>query len=72
LEEIPDGVAGRIFALEPMGNETLIAVDVGDWRIIAREAPLFEADIQSTCWLKFNDQLMHLFDEEAEQRFMEQ
>jgi multiple sugar transport system ATP-binding protein len=71
LEEIPGGVAGRIFALEPMGNETLVAMDVGDLRIIAREAPLFEADIQSTCWLKSNDQLMHLFDEETEERLVE-
>jgi multiple sugar transport system ATP-binding protein len=71
LEEIPEGVTGCIFALEPMGNETLVAVDVGDWRIIAREAPLFEADIQSTCWLKFNDRSMHLFDEDTEQRLVE-
>jgi multiple sugar transport system ATP-binding protein len=71
LEEMPDSVPGQVFALEPMGNEVLVAVDVGDWRIIAREEPMFEADIQAPCWLKFDNRQVHLFERESEQRLME-
>ncbi|MEA3334845.1 MAG: ABC transporter ATP-binding protein [Chloroflexota bacterium] len=71
LEETPSGVPSSIYALEPMGNEVLVAVDVGELRLIIRAEPMFQAAIRERCWLDFDQRLVHLFDEKSEQRLAE-
>jgi multiple sugar transport system ATP-binding protein len=71
LRELPGGIAAKIYALEPMGNEVLVAVEVGDSRLIVRAEPLFQADIGLPCWLQFDARAVHLFDGKTEQRLLE-
>lgn len=71
LEESPTGIPASIYALEPMGNEVLVAVDVGEIRLIARAEPMFQAAIRMRCWLNFDQRLVHLFDQQTEQRLAE-
>jgi multiple sugar transport system ATP-binding protein len=51
LEILPEGtpgaIAGEIYVVEPMGNETLVDVRIGDQRVMARAAREFTAPIGS-------------------------
>ena len=51
LEIVPQGtptaIAGEIYVVEPMGNETLVDVRIGDQRLMARAAREFAAPIGS-------------------------
>ena len=51
LEILPQGtpgaLAGEIYVVEPMGNETLVDVRIGDQRVMARAAREFAAPIGS-------------------------
>ena len=51
LEILPEGtpgtLTGEIYVVEPMGNETLVDVRIGDQRLMARAAREFAAPIGS-------------------------
>jgi multiple sugar transport system ATP-binding protein len=51
LEILPEGtpgaLAGEVYVVEPMGNETLVDVRIGDQRVMARAAREFAAPIGS-------------------------
>jgi multiple sugar transport system ATP-binding protein len=51
-----------VYAVEPMGNETLVMLKVGDSFIMARTGPDFRASIGDTRPIRFNDRKIHLFD----------
>lgn len=71
LESRPDGIPAEIYAIEPMGNEALVAVDAGDARLIARAAPTFQAPIGTRCWLTFEPSAIHLFHSASQKRVEE-
>ncbi len=71
LESRPNGIPAEIYAIEPMGNEALVAVDAGDARLIARAAPTFQAPIGTHCWLTFEPSAVHLFESASQKRVEE-
>jgi multiple sugar transport system ATP-binding protein len=62
LSPVPGGLAGTIYGVEPMGNEVIVAADVGLHRFTCRADPLFRAEIKTPCWLRLSDGALHLFD----------
>jgi len=68
LESRPNSIPAEIYAIEPMGNEALVAVDAGDARLIARAAPTFQAPIGTHCWLTFEPGAIHLFESASQNR----
>jgi multiple sugar transport system ATP-binding protein len=71
LQPAEESIPGKIFAVEPMGNEAMVTVDVGTERWIARTDPLFQAEMESPCWLRFDERQLHLFYAESELRLKE-
>jgi multiple sugar transport system ATP-binding protein len=59
----PDTFAGEIYVVEPLGNETLVAVDVGGTLVNVRERAAFTARIGSSCGVRPLTNHLHLFDE---------
>src|SRR4029077_2810816 len=49
----PDALQSEIYVVEPMGNETLVEVRVGDERLSARAGRGFTARVGSTVGVKF-------------------
>jgi multiple sugar transport system ATP-binding protein len=60
-----DGLAATVYITELMGSETLVIVEVGSQRMVARAAPEFRAAPGTHVWLKLNLQKIHLFDSDS-------
>jgi multiple sugar transport system ATP-binding protein len=58
-----DAFAGEVYVVEPLGNETLVAVDLGGTLVNVRERADFSAAIGSRCGVQPLAQHLHLFDE---------
>jgi multiple sugar transport system ATP-binding protein len=59
----PDALMGEIYVVEPLGNETLVAVDVGGTLVNVRERADYAAAIGSDCGVQPLPRHVHLFDE---------
>jgi multiple sugar transport system ATP-binding protein len=57
--------AGEIYVVEPLGNETLVAVDVGGTVVNVRAAAGFTAAIGQRCAVRPDLRQLHLFDAET-------
>ncbi len=57
--------AGQIYVVEPLGNETLVAVDVGGTVVNVRAAAEFTASIGEHCAVQPNPAHLHFFDTET-------
>jgi multiple sugar transport system ATP-binding protein len=67
--ERPEGtVPGRVYAVEPMGAETWVTVEVGGERVIGRAPADFEARSGERAWLRYDPARVHLFDERTGRR----
>ncbi len=60
-----DAFAGEIYVVEPLGNETLVAVDVGGTVVNVRAAAGFTAAIGQRCAVRPELHQLHLFDAET-------
>jgi ABC-type sugar transport system ATPase subunit len=56
------GVAGRVLVTEPMGNETILTMDVAGARVVARVAAEVEASPGGTVWVSLDPRRVLLFD----------
>jgi len=63
--EQPGVLSGEIYVVEPLGNETLVAVDLGGTLVNVRERADFVAPIGSRCGVRPQARHLHLFDEET-------
>ena len=61
-------IPGTIYAVEPMGNETLVNVQVGKAIIVTRADAMLRAAVQTPCWLSLRDDRLFLFDQQTERR----
>jgi multiple sugar transport system ATP-binding protein len=68
LEARPGGIAGTVYAVEPMGNETLVYVKVGQSTLVARADAMLRAAVNTPCWLEMREDRLLLFDAETERR----
>jgi multiple sugar transport system ATP-binding protein len=59
-------VPGRVLVLEPMGNETIVTMESGGQRVVAR-APA-ELAAAETLWFSVNPERVLLFDPDTGQR----
>jgi multiple sugar transport system ATP-binding protein len=57
--------AGEIYVVEPLGNETLVAVDVGGTVVNVRMPAGFTAPIGERCAVRPDERHLHLFDTET-------
>jgi multiple sugar transport system ATP-binding protein len=53
---------GTIFAVEPIGGDTLVAVTLGDTRVLAKVPAGFVANMDEACWVAVDRTKIHLFD----------
>ena len=61
----PDSFHGEIYVVEPLGNETLVTVDLGGTLVNVREAADFGGSIGSPCAVRPQQLHLHLFDDET-------
>jgi multiple sugar transport system ATP-binding protein len=61
----PDTFAGEIYVVEPLGNETLVAVDVGGTLVNVRTTAGFTAALSQRCAVRPESRHLHLFDAET-------
>ncbi|MGN6378545.1 MAG: ABC transporter ATP-binding protein [Gaiellales bacterium] len=59
-------LAVEVYVVEPLGNETLVAVQVGDELINVRAAAGYDAPIGSRCGVEPRAGSLHLFDPQTE------
>jgi len=59
----PDSFAGEIYVVEPLGNETLVTVDLGGTLVNVREAADFGGAAGDRCTVRPLLQHLHLFDD---------
>ncbi len=62
----PDALPGEVYVVEPLGNETLVAVKVGDEVINVRAAAGFDAPIGQACAVRADPAHIHLFDPQSD------
>ena len=60
--------AAEVYAVEPMGNETLVELRIGGVPLIARADAEFQSAIGETVWTSFSANRIHLFDAETGRR----
>jgi multiple sugar transport system ATP-binding protein len=56
------GLAGEVYVVEPLGNETLVAVDVAGSIVNVRAGADFRAEIGRRCAVRPEPRHLHLFD----------
>jgi multiple sugar transport system ATP-binding protein len=61
----PNAFAGEIYVVEPLGNETLVAVDLGGSLVNVRTTAEFSAAIGQRCAVRPDSRHLHLFDAET-------
>ena len=59
-------LAGEVYVVEPLGNETLIAVTVGEEQVNLRAPAGFEPAVGERCGVRPDPGRVHLFDPETE------
>jgi multiple sugar transport system ATP-binding protein len=60
-------LAGKVYAVEPLGDRTLVDVEVGGQRIIIKAPPTASYTIGEEVRAAVDMQRVHLFDAESEQ-----
>jgi multiple sugar transport system ATP-binding protein len=71
LESVPGWMEGRVYTVEPTGDLTYVHVKLGDHLLVASADADFRALPDSPIWLTFDQEHLHLFDAETEQRLRE-
>ncbi|HEX6729726.1 MAG TPA: ABC transporter ATP-binding protein [Pyrinomonadaceae bacterium] len=59
---VEDGIPGRVYVTEEMGNETLVVLSVGSLRLTARAPAEFRLAPETPVWLTLTVEKSHLFD----------
>jgi ABC-type sugar transport system ATPase subunit len=62
VEARPGFAAARALAAEPMGNETIVTLQAGDARLVARAGPEFQSAPGAPLFFRLVAERVHLFD----------
>jgi len=65
-KEIPDSISSEVYAVEPLGHETIIDLKLGDQIIKACTHPTYTVNLGDKVWMKFDMNRMHLIDKKTE------
>jgi multiple sugar transport system ATP-binding protein len=57
---------GEVYVVEPLGNETLIAITIGDTQVNVRAPAGFEPPVGERCGVRPDPGRLHLFNPETE------
>jgi multiple sugar transport system ATP-binding protein len=61
-------IAGTIYAVEPMGSETLVYVKVSQSIVVVRADAMLRAAVNTPCWLELREDRLLVFDKSTERR----
>jgi len=53
---------GRVWVSESMGNENLLVVEAGEYRVRCRTAPEMRLEFEAPVWIRFRPDRLHFFD----------
>jgi multiple sugar transport system ATP-binding protein len=59
-------LAGKVYAVEPLGDRTLVDVEMGDQRIVIKAAPTASLEIGEQVRAAVDLDRVHLFDADTE------
>lgn len=62
LKEYDDWLKATVYVTELMGNETIVFLQTGSEKLIARSAPDFRAEIGATAFVKMESEKLDFFD----------
>ena len=65
-EEHPDSIPVPVHVCEPLGDEIIYGLRVGENIILAKTPPTFDLEMESRVWMHFDQSRMHLFDKKSE------
>jgi multiple sugar transport system ATP-binding protein len=60
-------LAGKVYAVEPFGDRTLVDVEVGGHRVIIKAPPTAHYEVGESVRASVDMERVHLFDAESEQ-----
>jgi multiple sugar transport system ATP-binding protein len=61
-----DSIEAVVYAIEPMGNELLLTLEVGEDTLIARTKPTLEVKEEEKVSINIDKNRIHLFEKESE------
>ena len=67
----PGWMEGRVYTVEPTGDLTFVHVSLGKHLLVASTEPGFRSQPDAPIWITFDQEHLHLFDAETEQRLFE-
>ncbi len=67
---VPEGVAGEIYLVEPLGRDHLVDVHISDASVRVLATPNLDLKMGETVRLRFNADKMQFFDRETEQSLL--
>jgi multiple sugar transport system ATP-binding protein len=62
VAEFEGGLPATVYVTEALGNETIVFLNFGTGRIVARMGPAMRLDIESKVWISFDETKLHFFD----------
>jgi multiple sugar transport system ATP-binding protein len=61
-QAIPNGIEGKVYVTEPIGDSVIVDVRIGGTVIRAKADPYFQAVIEDKVYVTFSVERMHVFD----------
>ena len=65
-KQMPNSVGSEVYAMEPLGSETIVDLKLGDKIIKAVAPPTYKASSGDKVWMTFNMNNIHILDKKTE------
>lgn len=65
-KEVPNSVVSKVYAVEPLGHETIIDLSLGDQVVKACTHPTYMVGLGQKVWMQFDMDRMHVIDRKTE------
>jgi len=65
-KEVPNSIVSEVYAIEPLGHETIFDLKLGDKIIKACTHPMYTITLGEKVWMIFNMDKIHLLDKKTE------
>ncbi|MFB0546604.1 MAG: ABC transporter ATP-binding protein [Anaerolineae bacterium] len=70
LEAGPASLAGKVFVLEPLGDRTIVDVQLGEETVKVKAPPLIKLEVGQPVWLTLDLDRLHVFERETERALL--
>lgn len=67
LGEEPGSLAGKVLVIEPLGDRTIVDVQLGEKIVKVKALPTTQLEVGQPVWLTPNLERLHVFDQETGQ-----